>query len=163
MSQQCSSNLKPLKSSSLHNLPAEPSLAFLAIAFAQSRYASLGLGFPGAIPDLLGGLLVGGGLVLIALAAIEMRRRRTTIIPHNTPAHLVTTGIFARSRNPIYLGDMLILSGLILRWDAVLCLVLVPVFVWVIERRFVVAEENRMRWEVRAEFAHYERKVPRWL
>lgn len=136
---------------------------FCALAWAQSRFAPLGLSFPGPIPDLLGGLLIGGGLVLIALAAYEMRRQRTTILPHQMPARLVQSGIFSRSRNPIYLGDLLILSGLILRWDAALSLPLIPVFLWLIERRFVLAEENRMRREFRAEFARYEKKVRRWL
>ena len=36
----------------------------------------------GPVTDLLGGLLVGGGIVLILLAAVEMRKQRTTIIPH---------------------------------------------------------------------------------
>ncbi|WP_425039434.1 methyltransferase family protein [Primorskyibacter sp. S187A] len=136
---------------------------FLAIAFAQSRYASMGLTFPGPIPDFLGGVLVGAGLLLIALAAWEFRRKRTTIIPHNTPSALVTSGIFSRSRNPIYLADILIFLGLILRWDAVLSLPLVPVLLWIIERRFVIPEESRMRREFRADFARYERKVRRWL
>jgi len=56
-----------------------------------------------------------------------------------------------------------VLAGLILRFDAVLSLPLVPVFVWIIERRFILSEEDRMRKEFRADFARYEQKVRRWL
>lgn len=137
--------------------------ACLVLAWAQAMYYPMNLDFGAVWADLLGGLLVGGGLVLIVMAAMEFRRHRTTIVPHETPERLIQTGIFRRSRNPIYLGDALILAGLILRWDAVLSLPLIPVFVWVIERRFIIPEENRMRRIFRMEFARYCEKTRRWL
>lgn len=136
---------------------------FIALAWLQSARYPMGLGFGGAWADFAGGLLVGGGLVLMALAFAEFRRHRTTVIPHETPARLIQSGIFRRTRNPIYLGDALILAGLILRWDAVLSLPLIPVFVWIIEKRFIEPEEDRMRRAFRAEFAKYEREVRRWV
>lgn len=139
-------------------------LAALGLAWAQARRWPMGLGFgTGPVPDLLAGLLVGGGLLLVALAAMEFRRARTTLLPHETPGALVTTGIYSRSRNPIYLADLLILAGFVLYWDAVPSLALVPALMWVLERRFVLPEEKRMRRTFRAEFARYERKVRRWL
>lgn len=136
---------------------------FVALALAQSTYWPMGLSLNSAWADLLGGLLVGCGVALMALAFVEFRRHRTTIIPHDTPAALIQTGIFSRTRNPIYLGDTLILAGLILRFDAVLSLALLPIFVWMIERRFILPEEDRMRRKFRSGFARYESKVRRWL
>jgi len=138
-------------------------LAFLAVAWVQATQYPMGLGFGETWADLLGGLLVGGGLLLIVMAAMEFRRYKTTIVPHETPERLIQTGIFKRSRNPIYLGDALILAGLILRWDAVLSLPLIPVFVWVIEKRFILPEEDRMRRKFRMEFARYCEKTRRWV
>jgi protein-S-isoprenylcysteine O-methyltransferase Ste14 len=77
--------------------------------------------------------------------------------------HLVTTGIFSRSRNPIYLGDALVLAGLALRWEAPIALVLVPLFMGTITQRFIVPEENRLRVKFRADFARYCQKTRRWL
>ena len=145
------------------DLPPVWLAAFAAIAWAQSTYLPAGLDFGGAWSDLAGGLLVGGGLVLMAMAFVEFRRHRTTVIPHLTPTAMIQSGIFARTRNPIYLGDALILAGLILRWDAVLSLPLVPIFVWVIERRFILPEEDRLRRTFRADFARYAQKVRRWV
>ena len=99
----------------------------------------------------------------VMMAAMEFRRHKTSIVPHETPERLIQSGIFRRSRNPIYLGDALILAGLILRWDAVLALPLIPVFVWVIEKRFVIPEEDRMRRKFRMDFARYCEKTRRWL
>lgn len=135
----------------------------MIVAWWQARFASFGLSLASNTTDLLSGLLIGGGIVLIALAAMEFRKARTTILPHQTPEQIITRGIFSKSRNPIYLGDALILAGVILRFDAVLSLALVPVFVWWIERHFIIPEEDRMRRVFRAEFARYEQKVRRWL
>lgn len=138
-------------------------IACLVLAWCQVTYLPLGLGFGDVWADLLGGLLVGGGLVLIGLAISEMRRQKTTILPHETPSHLVQSGIFKRSRNPIYLGDVMILAGLILYFDAVLALPLIPVLTWILEKRFIIGEEDRMRRSFRADWARYEQKTRRWL
>jgi len=136
---------------------------FLVLAWMQATRFPMGLSFGGAWAEFAGGVLVGGGILLVVLAAAEFRKHKTTLLPHETPERLVQSGIFSRSRNPIYLGDALILAGLILRWDAVLSLPLLPVFVWVIERRFVIPEENRMRRIFRMDFARYCEKTRRWL
>ncbi len=135
---------------------------FLVLAWMQAAHYPMALDFGGAWSDLAGGLLVGGGILLIVLAAAEFRRHRTTIVPHQVPERLIQSGIFSRSRNPIYLGDALILTGLILRWDAVLSLPLIPVFVWIIEKRFIFPEEDRLRRTFRADFARYCEKTRRW-
>lgn len=133
------------------------------LAWLQAQHFPAGLSLAHPVTQLLGGLLVGAGLVLIALAVWELYRNRTTVIPHQTPDQLVQSGIFSRSRNPIYLGDLLVLSGLILNFDAVLSLPLIPIFLLVIEKRFVLPEEDRMRRKYRMDFARYERKVRRWV
>ncbi len=138
-------------------------IAALVLAWVQASYYSLGLSLGGAWSQFLGGLLVGGGVVLMALAVHEMRRQKTTVIPHREADSLVQSGIFSRSRNPIYLGDLMILTGFILYWDAVPSLALVPILLWILERRFVVPEENRLRRKFRADFARYCQKTRRWL
>lgn len=138
-------------------------LASVLFAWLQARLWPYGLTLRHPVLDLLAGLLIGGGLLLMVLAFHELRRQKTTVIPHLTPTRLVQSGIFKRSRNPIYLGDVLILAGCILWFDAVLSLALVPLLLWVLERRFVIPEENRMRREFRADWARYEQKVRRWV
>lgn len=135
----------------------------IALAWAQANVFDAGLSLASPVTDAMAGLLIGAGLVLVALAVVAFWRAKTTIIPHQTPSRLITTGIFARTRNPIYLADALILAGLILRFDAVLSLPLVPIFVWWIERHFIIPEEDRMRRLFRAEFGRYETKVRRWV
>lgn len=145
------------------DLPPVWLVGFIILAWLQARHLSFGLSLDGGLTDLLTGFLIGGGVLLMILAVIEMRRYRTTVMPHETPSFMVQTGIFSRTRNPIYLGDVLLLTGVILKMDAVLSLVLVPVFVWLLEKRFIVPEEDRLRRKFRSDFARYERKTRRWV
>lgn len=143
-----------------------PPVWLLAAAIAAwfiGQAAPLRLSFGGAWAEFAGGIFIGGGLILMLLAVTEMRKRRTTIIPYRDADALVTSGIFKRSRNPIYLGDALLLLGLILRWDAPLALPLVPIFVWIIERRFIIPEEGRLRTKFRQDFHRYSEKTRRWV
>ncbi|WP_353472416.1 isoprenylcysteine carboxylmethyltransferase family protein [Salipiger sp. H15] len=145
------------------DLPPVWLLACLCLARAQKASLPLGLGFGPVWADLLGGLLVGGGVLIAALALLEMRRARTTFMPHAEPDRLVTSGVFRLSRNPIYLGDVMILAGFIFYWDAVLSLVLLPIFVWLLEKRFIEPEEARLRRKFVAAFRNYETQTRRWL
>lgn len=112
---------------------------------------------------LIGAGIIGVGLVLIGLAAWQMYRHKTTIIPHLEASNLVQTGVFSVSRNPIYLADVLILLGCILRWNAPVALVLVPLLVWVLRVRFIQPEEARLRLRFGAAFDHYARNTRRWF
>jgi len=136
---------------------------FLAIAWWQAKNFRLGLSLNGAWEPLVGGLLVGAGLLLMLLAVIEFRRHKTTFVPRSTPTSFIQSGIYKRSRNPIYLGDVLVLTGMILYWDAVLSLILIPIFIWIIEKRFIEGEEKILRRSFHAQFAAYERRVRRWF
>jgi len=141
--------------------------AFAVGAYFLGLYDPLGLSFgdgvAGGLADFFAGLLIGAGLVLMLLAVTEMRRQKTTIVPHREADRLVQSGIFKRSRNPIYLGDTLILAGLIFRFDAPIALPLVPIFLWIIERHFVLPEEDRLRRKFRADFARYCEKTRSWI
>ncbi len=144
------------------DLPPVWLAVFLALAWLQSDRLPLG-GFGGRWADLVGGLMVGGGVLLMVLALTEMRRARTTPVPHLMPSALVTSGVFALSRNPIYLGDALVLAGLILRWDALPSLLLVPLFVWLITDRFILAEEARLAEHFGPAFEAYAARTRRWI
>jgi protein-S-isoprenylcysteine O-methyltransferase Ste14 len=145
------------------DLPPVWLAGFVLAAHQIGRHDPWGLSFGGDWRGLPAGVLIGGGLILWMLALVEMRKWKTTVIPHQEAHHLVTSGIFKRSRNPIYLGDVLILAGLIFRFDAPLALPLVPVFVWVIERRFILAEEDRLRRKFRTTWARYAEATRRWI
>lgn len=122
----------------------------------------------GALPLGVVGLwagrgLIGLGLLLMAAALWSFVRARTTPVPHQMPDAMITSGVFAFSRNPIYLGDALILLGAGLGLGAVSTLVVLPAFIWLIDRRFIQAEEARLETGFPESWPKYRAKVRRWV
>lgn len=76
---------------------------------------------------------------------------------------LVTEGIYAHCRNPMYVGNLLILAGVATASNSVTCVAIaVPLFVF-IYIAIVAAEENFLRGKFGAAFDAYCRDVPRWF
>ncbi|MBM9595355.1 methyltransferase family protein [Roseitranquillus sediminis] len=113
--------------------------------------------------DAGGWVLLGLAALLMAKAALQFRRYRTTIIPGESPDALITGGIFRYSRNPIYLADLLILAALGLIWSSLLALFLVPVLFVVLDRRFIRYEERRLEEAFGARFEEYAGRTRRWI
>ena len=112
--------------------------------------------------------LVGDGLVILGVglmlaALFEFLRGRTSFIPRRVPTAFLQGGIYRLTRNPIYLGAVLVLAGVILHLDAPVALILVPIFAVFIARRFIRGEEIRIRQEFGAAFDSYAARVRRWL
>jgi protein-S-isoprenylcysteine O-methyltransferase Ste14 len=103
------------------------------------------------------------GLGLMAAAVWEMRRAKTTVIPRRIPQALVTTGIFTLSRNPVYLGDVLVVAGAMLWYQAVWMLPLVVVFAFILEIRFIRGEEDVLAARFGEDFAVWRRRTGRWF
>ncbi len=102
------------------------------------------------------------GLILMALAVFEMMRAKTTIIPRHDPNALVTSGIFKRTRNPIYLGDLLVLAAGIIWWGSISSILLLWIFPMLINRRFIDGEEAKMREYFGKSFDDWADKTKRW-
>ncbi|MBL9074954.1 isoprenylcysteine carboxylmethyltransferase family protein [Tabrizicola sp.] len=117
----------------------------------------------GSLARALGSVLVVVGALVMGAAVAQMTQARTTVIPRRDPQALVTSGVFALSRNPIYLADAVILTGAILWLDAVLALPLVFSFVWLIQTRFIRDEEIRLTEAFGPEFDLWAARTRRWL
>ncbi|MCP5038880.1 MAG: isoprenylcysteine carboxylmethyltransferase family protein, partial [Rhodobacteraceae bacterium] len=112
---------------------------------------------------MLGNLLVLAGLGAMAMAVWEFVRAKTTFIPRRVPTAFLQSGIYRLSRNPIYLGDAMVLAGLILRWDAPIAVPLVPLFAMLITQRFILGEEAGLEAKYGSEFTDWRAKVRRWI
>ena len=132
----------------------------LAAAWGLSLISPVVFGVAG---DWAGKALVLLGALVMVGAILQMARHRTTVIPRRDPSALVTSGLFSLSRNPIYLGDVLILLGAILWLDAVLALPLVFSFVWLIQTRFIRDEEARLTLAFGPEFDLWAARTRRWF
>lgn len=116
------------------------------------------------VVGLVAGLaMMAGGAWLIGQAVSQMRGARTTVNPVGTPQNLVTVGVFAFSRNPIYLGFVGITAGMAFVLDSVLGVLVASALAWLIQNRFILNEERVLAKAFPKEFAHWSQTVPRWI
>ena len=144
------------------DLPPVWLAGFLVLSWGTAR-AVPGLTMAGTWMRWPGAALVLSGLALMVLAVVQMARHRTTVIPHRQPSAMVSTGVFAISRNPIYVGDALILTGATLWWGAILALPLTAVFMWLIWQRFIKPEEAVLHARFAKDFEDWSKTTRRWL
>jgi protein-S-isoprenylcysteine O-methyltransferase Ste14 len=147
------------KALSLADVPPVWLVGFAALTWIVGHLWPVAVPFGG----FAGWALILAGVTSAVAAIAEMRRSRTTIIPRQDPSALVTSGLFRFSRNPIYLGAALVLAGLAILWHAPAALILVPVFVAVITKRFILGEESRLRTAFGPAFDAYAAGTRRWL
>lgn len=133
--------------------------------------ATWGLGFvPGlnALPALetrpIGLIVITGALALIFAAMLQFRLANTQLLP-NSPKNdaLVTGGLFAFTRNPMYLGMVLFCLGGAL-WMERWTMLAAPFLMFAVANGvFIPFEEAKMRRQFGDAFDAYTRRVRRWL
>jgi len=111
----------------------------------------------------LGVLLVLGGLSMVLACAGALRRAQTTILPFERPSTLVTRGLFRICRNPIYLGMATALTGTAVLLGSLSPWSTLPVFVVIIDRRFIRHEEAMLHARFGQAYEGYCQHVRRWL
>lgn len=138
-------------------------LAAVVIVWTQAKILPLGPGNANWVPAGLVWLLWGLAATIAAAALWQMRQHRTSFHPHDTASHLVTTGIFGLTRNPIYVADILVLVGVVMRFGTWASAAMIGLFIWVLQRRFVLVEELRLKSQFPAQWAEYKNKTRRWI
>jgi protein-S-isoprenylcysteine O-methyltransferase Ste14 len=87
----------------------------------------------------------------------------TPIKPYEQPTALVTDGPFAFSRNPIYAGMVAALIGMWMVLGTLTPGIVIPVFVVVIQRRFIAMEEKMLEDAFGDDYRAFKNRVRRWL
>ncbi|MGO2387344.1 MAG: methyltransferase family protein, partial [Psychrobacter sp.] len=95
----------------------------------------------------------------------QFKKAQTTVNPH-TPeksTNLVTSGIYRYTRNPMYLGLVLVLLGWAFYLSHLLPFMLVPVFMIYMTRFQIQPEEKMMAQKFGREYQVYLSRVRRWI
>jgi protein-S-isoprenylcysteine O-methyltransferase Ste14 len=111
-------------------------------------------------------LVFGGVGVLIAvLGVLQFQKHKTTINPHkiDKAKALVTGGVYRFTRNPMYLGMLLVLIGVVFYSRDVLALVTLPGFVVTLNRLQIQLEERALRAMFGDAFEAYCARTRRWI
>ncbi|QPG06697.1 isoprenylcysteine carboxylmethyltransferase family protein [Salinimonas marina] len=115
--------------------------------------------------ELAGRLLIGAGALVIVAATLQFRRHRTTLDPRepDKATALLTRGIFAFSRNPIYLAFGLIVLGFALAAESVAALIVAPSFMAYLQLFQIKPEEAYLRQKFGQRYLNYCQRTRRWL
>jgi len=142
--------------------PPVVALMFIVIAYFLGRFAP----FPFAVPAILryiGLALTFAGFLLGMGAFVEFRKGRTTLDPHGSSRQVVTSGIYRFTRNPIYLGFLLMVIGLPLNSGLYWGIILAPFYVLMMNRLVIRHEEAYLERKFGKTYMDYTSRVRRWL
>jgi protein-S-isoprenylcysteine O-methyltransferase Ste14 len=112
---------------------------------------------------LIGFGFIAAGLLLVLSSVGIFVSTRTTIIPFGTAAHLVSSGPFRVTRNPMYLGLVMIFIGVAGVRSDLWPLILLPLPVLAMDRIVIPFEEARLQAVFGDAFEKYCGRVRRWL
>jgi protein-S-isoprenylcysteine O-methyltransferase Ste14 len=147
---------------------ARPPLLFLAallLGLALDHVLPLPFAVRNADPVrwIVAGSLILSGLALFA-AGVRNFSRAATPVPTNQPARaLVTTGIYAWARNPIYLGMLFVYGGIGVAARSPWILILTLPLAITIRYGVVAREEAYLERRFGDAYRDYKARVRRWL
>ncbi len=126
-------------------------------------------GWPFQSPGLRSASLIGGGLLIslgigVAVAAERVFKTAGTPVPPTRPTTaIVTSGIYRYTRNPMYLGMSLALTGIGLVFDQLWFLLALPVAVFAVTKLAIEREEAYLAEKFGAPYLAYKTEVRRWI
>ena len=135
----------------------------LLMWLAASSIPALDFEFPAKLPVALG--VAGVGVAVGLVAFFGFRRAKTTVNPlaPQESSALVVTGIYRRTRNPMYLGMLAILVAWALWLANAAAFFLLPLFMLYLHRFQIAPEERALQARFGGEFERYRGSVRRWL
>ena len=139
--------------------------AALAAGFGLGWFYPLGWpqGLAQPLGWLGGGILAAIGLSLDLWSIFTLYRAHTNVLPHRAADHLVTHGPFAFTRNPIYLGNTLLVFGLGLLFLNAWLIAAALLAAFATDRLAARREEAHLAARFGAPFEAYRARVPRWI
>jgi protein-S-isoprenylcysteine O-methyltransferase Ste14 len=133
------------------------------VAFALPIWIGISAHHPVRYLLLAATVLALGTLLLLACVREFYVSGRGTLAPWSPPRHLVTSGPYRWSRNPMYIGVVTILGGWWLLWDSGTLLSYALVVGCVFYVRVLVVEEPWAARHFGAAWQAYRATVPRWI
>jgi protein-S-isoprenylcysteine O-methyltransferase Ste14 len=113
--------------------------------------------------NILGIVPLACGIALNLAADKAFREAGTTVKPFEESTVLITSGVFRLSRNPMYLGYVLILIGIAIMVRSLMPYVVILVFAVLMERVFISIEEQMLAGKLGQAWSAYAEKVRRWI
>ena len=113
--------------------------------------------------NYFGVLFFAAGLLILFLSFGLFKKKETPILPGQKPAALVIEGPYKFTRNPMYLGVTIALTGAAIYLGDILAFLSPIVFFMFVSIRFIPREEKLMKKLFGKKYLDYKKKVRRWL
>ena len=141
-----------------------PTYLLLAIAIMLAFRFLFPMAIVLKIPWTIAGVLpLAVGLGLNLVADRDFKKHQTTVKPFEESSTLITTGVYRRSRNPMYLGFVLILIGVAVFLGSLTPFAVVVIFPMLMEVVFIRPEETMLEQQFGEICVGYKKQVRRWI
>jgi protein-S-isoprenylcysteine O-methyltransferase Ste14 len=138
-----------------------PVYALLTLGICQALAGLLPMPVDLSLPWL--GMVLGGlGLALVFWAWLHFFRQKTTPIPTGEPSALVADGPYRYTRNPMYVGLLILLVSSAFFLGSPVYLLSPFGFYWIIDRLFIPYEEAKLARLFGAKYEALRLQTKRW-
>jgi len=105
------------------------------------------------------------GAIVSGLGIVSFSHARTTVNPMkpDSASSLVVSGVYRWTRNPMYLGFLLVLLGWAIFLSNALAFLFLPAFILYMDRFQIEPEERALHALFGPTFAAYRSRVRRWV
>ncbi len=105
------------------------------------------------------------GAFMVLIGGIAFRKARTTVDPRNphNSSSLVIVGIYRYTRNPMYVGMLMSLLGLVVYVGNVSGVFVLPFFIWSMNELQIKWEEKALLEKFDESYREYKNRVRRWV
>ena len=137
---------------------------FIFIALQVDKF----LGFPKLLPTSLNIIvsvpIIVIGLFLMIWSVVQFVRVEGTPVPFNPPPKLVTTGLYARVRNPMLTGVFVLLFGLGVLFRSIsLVFIFTPLFILLNVWELKAVEELELEKRLGKDYVEYKKRIPMFI
>jgi protein-S-isoprenylcysteine O-methyltransferase Ste14 len=146
----------------MNRYPLLMMLVMLGLCMGMNWIYPVNYGF-GTAGKTMGWVAILCGMALLAAAIGFFRMKETTVNPTKKPDKLVTEGIYRISRNPMYLGMVLILAGFPLVTESVIGLIFPFIFFLIMNQSVIPREERTVEGVFGDDYLRYRTRTSRWI
>lgn len=113
--------------------------------------------------NLLGIIPLAFGVVINLMADQKFHQAQTTVRPFEESTSLIMDGVFKLSRNPMYLGFLGILLGIVLMLGTLSPFLILIIFGVVLDRMYIRVEETMLAKKFDTNWDRNKQRTRRWI
>lgn len=139
-------------------------IAFFFLAVLLQKWISLNSSFlHNTAAKTIGWMAIAAGVSLVLPAVWKFFVSKNTVITMKPASSLQTTGIYRFTRNPMYLGMLLLYCGIGVFKGSWWTFIVMPLLIMTVQLYVIMKEEHYLQRAFGKEYLLYKKKVRRWI